>query len=393
MAENQQSSGQGSAMLNQITIEGLRGVGRVELDFDPGKRVRTLFGSNGVGKTKCLEAIYQTLLLTSRTFMYERRQSSFGLQRNVLVMDAVSTHGKRVLDVPSAGGFVYDKVLAGATVEETHDGPVVLLGARNRASLVVEGKTSRLVGTFAQRQKEYFDEIENLLNRKLLAESGMSTDVAAWFVARAQSVNPYQKNSDNLRIEIDTVLELLHAVDERIDAKRLEIDGAGQVFLFVEQRQRALDELSSGFASLVKLIQAIVSAYANWSGAKNLRDLSGVVLIDEIESHLHARWQVGIIPCLKRLFPNTLFFVATHSPLVLVQLEQGEAYLLQRGADDVVRSSQIEAPDRKAFADVLDDALGVDLNALKRAAMVQDDQADAKRRLLELLEKSRKAAS
>lgn len=378
-------------MLSQITIEGLRGVGRVELDFDPGKRVRTLFGSNGVGKTKCLEAIYQTLLLTSRTFMQERRQSASGLMRSGFVMDAVLVDGNHVLTAPSADFFAY-KLPPAPAIEETHDEPVVLLGARKRASLLSERKTSGLVGTFAHRQKEYFEQIERMLNQNLLAESGMSTDVAAWFVARAQSVNPYQKDSDNLRIEIDTVLELLHAVDERIDAKRLEIDGAGQVFLFVEQRPRALDELSSGFASLVKLIQAIVSGYANWSGEKNLRYLPGVVLIDEIESHLHARWQVGIIPCLKRLFPNTLFFVATHSPLVLVQLEQGEAYLLQRGADDVVRSSPIEAPDRKAFADVLDDALGVDLNALKRAAMVRDDQSDAKHRLLELLEKSRKAA-
>lgn len=378
-------------MLNQVTIEGLRGVGRVELDFDPSKRVRTLFGSNGVGKTKCLEAIYQTLLLTSRTFMRERRESSLSLKRSGFVMDAVGIDGNRVLTAPSTN-FMYNMPPVPA-IKEAHDGPVVLLGARKRASLVSEQTISGLVGTFTQRQKEYFDQVEELFNKNLLAESGMSADVATWFVARAQSVNPYQKDSDNLRVEIDTVLELLHAIDERIDEKRLEIDGAGQVFLFVEQRQCALDELSSGFASLVKLIQAIVSAYANWSGEKNLRDLSGVVLIDEIESHLHARWQVGIIPCLKRLFPNTLFFFATHSPLVLVQLEQGEAYLLQRGIDDVVRSSQIEAPDRKAFADVLDDALGVDLNALKRSAMAQDDQSDAKRRLLELLEKSRKAAS
>ncbi|WP_208909674.1 AAA family ATPase [Paracidovorax avenae] len=392
MAEAHRSLGQGAAMLNQITIEGLRGVGRVELEFDPSKRVRTLFGTNGVGKTKCLEAIYQTLLLTSRTFMEERRQSSLSLKCSGFVMDTVSIDGNRVLAAPSAEVFMYDMPPEPA-IEETHDGPVVLLGARKRASLVSEQKTSGLVGTFAQRQKEYFDQVENLLDENLLAESGMSVDVAAWFISRAQSVNPYQKDSDNLRVEIDTVLELLHAVDERIDKKRLEIDGAGHVFLFVEQRQRALDELSSGFASLVKLIQAIVSAYASWSSEKNLRDLPGVVLIDEIESHLHARWQVGIIPCLKRLFPNTLFFFATHSPLVLVQLEQGEAYLLQRGTDDVVRSSQIEAPDRKAFADVLDDALGVDLNALKRSAMARDDQSDAKRRLLELLEKSRKAAS
>ena len=379
-------------MLNELTIEGLRGVGRVELLFDPRSRVRTLFGSNGVGKTKCLEAIYQTLLLTSRTFMRERRKSSLILKRAGFVMDSVRTDGNLVFAAPSGEGFMYNMPPT-PTIEEMHDGPIVLLGARKRASLESGRNISGLVGTFAQRQKEYFDEAEKLLNQNLLAESGMSVDVAAWFVARAQSVNPYQKDSDNLRIEIDTVLELLHAIDDRIDAKRLEIDGAGRVFLFVEQSQRSLDELSSGFASLVKLIQAIVSAYANWSGAENLRDLSGVVLIDEIESHLHARWQVGIIPCLKRLLPNTIFFVATHSPLVLVQLEQGEAYLLQRDVDDVVRSNVIEAPNRKAFADVLDDALGVDLNGLKRAAMAQDGQSDAKRRLLELLDKSRKAAS
>ncbi|MCS4510814.1 AAA family ATPase [Xylophilus ampelinus] len=381
-------------MLNKITIEGLRGVGCVEMQFDPHKRVRTLFGSNGVGKTKCLEAIFQALLVTSRTFMDERHRSSISLSQGGFVMEGFTADGGIgfSLSTKTAASDVFFYSSTGVELAQpVHALPIVLLGARKRASFDSERAPSGLVGTFEQRQKAYFDTIERLFRDNRLGESGMSVDVAAWFVSRAQSVNPYQRDTDNLRAELDTVLELLNAVDNRIDSKRLEIDGAGRVFLMVEQRLRALDELSSGFASLVKLVQAIVSGYATWSGTSQLRDLHGIVLIDEIESHLHARWQVGIIPCLKRLLPNTTFFVATHSPLVLVQLQQGEAYLLQRDTDDVVRSSVIEAPDHKAFADVLDDALGVDLNALKRDAMAQEDQSAAKRRLLELLEKSRKA--
>ncbi|MDG9699480.1 AAA family ATPase [Ottowia sp. 10c7w1] len=144
--------------------------------------------------------------------------------------------------------------------------------------------------------------------------------------------------------------------------------------------------MSSGFASLVKLIQAIVAGYAHFINTPNLHEVSGIVLIDEIESHLHASWQARIIPTLKRLLPNTIFYVATHSPIVLSQLEEGEAYLLRRDADGVVRSSMIDSPDRRAFADVLDDALNVNLNVLKRHRMENSDQHHAKRQLLKLMQ-------
>ena len=147
-----------------------------------------------------------------------------------------------------------------------------------------------------------------------------------------------------------------------------------------------LAELSSGFTSLVKLVQAIVSGYAAFTNEVQLRHVRGVVLIDEIESHLHAQWQAQIIPKLKELLPNTTFFIATHSPLVLAQLQEGEAYLLKRDAEGVVRSEMIEAPNRRAFADVLESAFGVDLNALKRQALLADYQSAAKLALLAMLQ-------
>ena len=47
------------------------------------------------------------------------------------------------------------------------------------------------------------------------------------------------------------------------------------------------------------------------------------MLIDEVELHLHPRWQQRVLPDLTRTFPNAQFVVSTHSPLVLTTVEAG----------------------------------------------------------------------
>jgi AAA15 family ATPase/GTPase len=224
-----------------------------------------------------------------------------------------------------------------------------------------------------------------------LRSLGMSDDTRAWFVTRARSANPYEETRDNRKVEIDAVLSMLHDIEPRIDAEFLAIDGSNCVFLKVEGEKRELGELSSGFAALVKMIQAIVAGYAAFTNEKQLQNVPGIVLIDEIDAHLHPEWQAKIIPCLKTLLPNTTFYVATHSPLMLVQLRDKEAYLLKRDDDGVVRSQTIRYPNRRLFIDALEDGFGVDVNKLKRDSMDNDDQTEAKRQLRELLEETRAA--
>ena len=214
----------------------------------------------------------------------------------------------------------------------------------------------------------------------------MSQDINKWITERAKYVNPYQKEEDNRKVDIDTVLNALHILDGRIE-KTLKIDGDGNVFLTVEGQERELSELSSGFISVVKIIQSIISAYSAFTNATDLLNVKGVVLIDEIESHLHIEWQTKIVPTLKNLFPNTTFYIATHSPLVLSQLAEGEAYLLKRHADGVVRSQEINSPNTRLLENVLQDAFDVDLNQLKRENMEHIDQTKAKQKLLALLNK------
>ena len=50
---------------------------------------------------------------------------------------------------------------------------------------------------------------------------------------------------------------------------------------------------------------------------EGLQGINGIVIIDELEQHLHPKWQKEILPALKKNFPNVQFVIATHSPLVI----------------------------------------------------------------------------
>ena len=214
----------------------------------------------------------------------------------------------------------------------------------------------------------------------------MDTNLEEWIIQRAQSANPYQSKEDNRKIEIDTLLSLLNKIDNRIDPEFLEISGNNRVFIKIENQKRELSDLSSGFTSLLKIIQSVVAGYSYFTNEQQIAHVRGVVLIDEIESHLHNEWQIKIVPLLKKLFPNTTFFITTHSSLVISQLEQGEAYRLVRSKEDgVVYGKMIDYPSNASFVDLLNEAFGVDLNKKKIERVQERDQEQAKKALLELV--------
>jgi predicted ATP-binding protein involved in virulence len=64
----------------------------------------------------------------------------------------------------------------------------------------------------------------------------------------------------------------------------------------------------------------------------------GIVLIDEIELHLHPQWQHKIIPRLTETFPNCQFIVTTHSPQVLSHVQPENIYILQSTPNGIIAS-------------------------------------------------------
>lgn len=94
---------------------------------------------------------------------------------------------------------------------------------------------------------------------------------------------------------------------------------------------RDLRQLSDGERSFIALICDLGRrlALANPELADPLKG-AGVVLIDELELHLHPKWQLEITEKLRTTFPNIQFIVTTHSPFIIQTARQGEVILLDR---------------------------------------------------------------
>ncbi|WP_083385867.1 AAA family ATPase [Methylomonas sp. LWB] len=82
-------------------------------------------------------------------------------------------------------------------------------------------------------------------------------------------------------------------------------------------------QLSTGEVLLLNLFLSIIRDYDLSGGAlENLSDIKGVVVIDEIDAHLHTSHQKEVLPDLIASFPNVQFIITTHSPLFLLGMEE-----------------------------------------------------------------------
>jgi predicted ATP-binding protein involved in virulence len=105
-----------------------------------------------------------------------------------------------------------------------------------------------------------------------------------------------------------------------------------------------LDQLSDGEKNLIALVGDIARrlAIAN-QGNDNPLEGSGIILIDEIDLHLHPSWQRIIIPKLTELFPNCQFIFSTHSPQVLSHVKPEKIFLLSNENNTFSYSKAIES--------------------------------------------------
>lgn len=95
-----------------------------------------------------------------------------------------------------------------------------------------------------------------------------------------------------------------------------------------DREEFGLDEMASGYAALFNIFSEIVIRMEHQAHLRY--DLPGIVLIDEIEQHLHIAWQKRILPFLTKVFPNIQFIVATHSPFVVSSIESAVVYDLEK---------------------------------------------------------------
>lgn len=131
-----------------------------------------------------------------------------------------------------------------------------------------------------------------------------------------------------------------------------------------------IGSMSDGYRGTLSLIADIAYRMASLNPAMGERMLEtpGVILIDEVDLHLHPRWQARILEDLVRIFPNVQFIVTTHSPIVVASVpkhnirvlgaESAEAPAVQtrgRDASDILKTVLDAASRPEEAARLFDD--------------------------------------
>ncbi|MEZ3486402.1 MAG: AAA family ATPase [Lachnospiraceae bacterium] len=112
---------------------------------------------------------------------------------------------------------------------------------------------------------------------------------------------------------------------------RLVFDEDTFEFHIIQQGKEPFDfnTLSSGYQAVLDIVLDIMMRMQNQTGRSFDFNLPGIVLVDEIETHLHLELQKNIMPLLTTIFPNIQFIVTSHSPFILNSLKDVVIYDLE----------------------------------------------------------------
>jgi energy-coupling factor transporter ATP-binding protein EcfA2 len=149
------------------------------------------------------------------------------------------------------------------------------------------------------------------------------------------------KELENKQAEREQLAVLLQLLKDDLMPNRITIDRVDSDGLWLADRngvQLAWSEMSDGYRAALALMTDIVRHLINIYGVTDLTGTddngrlfikrSGVVLIDEIDAHLHPEWQREVGFWLKRHFPNIQFLVTTHSPIICQAADPNGLFVL-----------------------------------------------------------------
>lgn len=334
--------------VTRLKMTSFRGISDLTLEFEPGEPT-VLIGVNGVGKSSILDCL--AILLSWFTGRIQNPQGSGRFfNEEDIKYGRKETHNEIAISFGS-GDAIWSLTHARkghskdtsselgqlrAVVNNLHERldatphtalPLAVYYPTNRAVLDIplRIRTKHVFQQIAaydealtggqidfRRFFEWFRDREDLENERRLRQSYEYRD--RQLEAVRQAIAKLLDGFSNLRVQRSPL--------------RMTVDKQGQELI--------VNQLSDGEKCLLAMVGDLARrlAIANPGPSGNPLEGSGVVLIDEIELHLHPKWQRLIIPALSQIFPNCQFIVTTHSPQVMSEVNW--VYLLDAASGGIV---------------------------------------------------------
>ena len=276
--------------LKSFHIKNYRGIIDTQIDnIPPDTQWIFLTGENGFGKTSVLQAIAENINLRS-------------IENYVETSLVFLVDGK-----PIYSPAIIDKIQNGTT---TLTSTLINLGN----AVVAYGSTRlRISGSTT---KEILNKYTNM--DTLFSDDSLLIDIEEKF--KDWKVN-YLKGFKALENIFKTLLPKLSKIDVEFDqiekkskVKYFEVDDYNNVY---ENGNEFLD-LATGYRNIIAMIGDMLIQLSMNKPINDYKNLSGLVLIDEIDLHLHPKYQKLFVQKLTELFPKIQFIVSTHSPIPLL---------------------------------------------------------------------------
>lgn len=212
----------------------------------------------------------------------------------------------------------------------------------------------KVAGTIAGASKA--QEYENYITRHTrtyaynhsLAASADFSQFESWFIDVYEEWNEFRINNieaDNSAQAVSAARQLIDSIQQAINTvlkptgwQNLEYSRQqGKALVLHHDSQGVMDvrQLSEGVRNTVALVADIAyrcTLLNGHLGADAVQKSPGIVMIDEVDMHLHPRWQQTIINSLLEAFPKIQFIVTTHSPQVLSTVPSECVRILEDGA-------------------------------------------------------------
>jgi internalin A len=314
-----------------VSLKNIRCFENLRLSFVSDSRIRKfnlLFGDNGVGKSTLLRSIALGLCdATTATALMESLPGPL-MRRN-------TDRGQITIDfVSSTSGA---KWTVETVLRRTKKGMVLIEQSappnfpRDQIFACAYGAGRLRFGT--QDYAGY--SLKNSLGTLFNYESSLQNPELAFRRIESQGVN-----LNELTNAIDAVL-MLQPGDTNIDSSGIRVRGPWGDFT-------PMGGLGDGFQATLGWIADLFGWALFYSGAAILDGISGMVLIDEIEQHLHPSWQREIVRLLHQQFPGIQFIATSHSPMSALGTTALPESLTQvvrlRQMDDSVETTTLTVP-------------------------------------------------
>ena len=331
--------------INKLSIDGIGPIRKLDLEFDA--HFNIICGQNGVGKTTILDCLAQ----------------SFSFDTITVKKTVGHEIGKWSLDY-SVDGQQLAKTFTDSLFHP-HENQSGRQGHHDVSRSVIVFKTHRDIPyhPLASLTKDPEKKDYQFANDTVRGVS--SANIKNWFVMRhLWSAHENQLDHNQIR-NLNVAKESFYMINPSISFSRVD-PASHEILLNSPKGDIYFEYLSSGYKSclavLIGLIQEI--EFRHKFPTVCINDFDGLVIIDELDLHLHPEWQAKIYQALKQILPKAQIFTTTHSPHIIQVAEPCEIIPLTFDENNEVVLNKI--PNKKygfqgwTVEEILTDVMGME---------------------------------